>query len=310
MGNRIFSAGDRVCVRSAEEILATLDADGTLDNLPFMPQMLEWCGRTFRVQRRAYKSCVSGHRMRQFISDDVVILDSPRCDGNAQDGCRHGCRIFWKEAWLRPAQEAAPTATSASEVAALRARLKVKMDESRYFCQSTELLKATRDFPKTQRRWSVRIMAREIRSGDLPVAAILRMLTLWAWQRFRRKTGGDRWLQGPHKRTPSESLGLQPGERVRIKSRDEIAQTLDQNGRNRGMSICTEMTRCSGHEAEVRYRVDRIIDETTGRMRGAFRHGDAATDAARRGHRRRMPLLWGSGRLSAGRDNVLARDLA
>ena len=54
---------------------------------------------------------------------------------------------------------------------------------------------------------------------------------------------------------------------VRVKSRAQIVETLDQNGRNRGMGICYEMTRCCGGEAEVRYRVDRIIDERTGNMR-------------------------------------------
>ena len=32
--------GDLVEVRSEEEILRTLDADGKLDGLPFMPEML------------------------------------------------------------------------------------------------------------------------------------------------------------------------------------------------------------------------------------------------------------------------------
>jgi len=37
--------------------------------------------------------------------------------------------------------------------------------------------------------------------------------------------------------------------------------------RNKGLGICYEMTRCCGRKAEVRYRVDRIIDERTGVMR-------------------------------------------
>ena len=36
---------------------------------------------------------------------------------------------------------------------------------------------------------------------------------------------------------------------------------------NRGLYLCYEMIRCCGHEAEVRYRVDRLIDEKTGVMR-------------------------------------------
>jgi len=90
---------------------------------------------------------------------------------------------------------------------------------------------------------------------------------LYLWQRLRRATGGDGWLHGPHTRTPTESLNLQAGDVVRIRSRDEIIQTLDHNGCNRGMGICSEMLRCCGGEAQVRHRVDRIIDGETGLMR-------------------------------------------
>ena len=44
-------------VRSADEILGTLDEHGRLDGLPFMPEMLEFCGRRVRVQSRAHKTC-------------------------------------------------------------------------------------------------------------------------------------------------------------------------------------------------------------------------------------------------------------
>ena len=41
--------GDLVEVRSPEEILATLDPNGELDALPFMPEMADFCGKRFRV---------------------------------------------------------------------------------------------------------------------------------------------------------------------------------------------------------------------------------------------------------------------
>src|SRR5436190_601573 len=50
-------AGEWVEVRSAEEILATLDERGCLDALPFMPEMLEYCERRFRVIKAAHKTC-------------------------------------------------------------------------------------------------------------------------------------------------------------------------------------------------------------------------------------------------------------
>ena len=41
--------GDLVEVRSAEEIVATLDERGELENLPFMPEMLKFCGQRLSV---------------------------------------------------------------------------------------------------------------------------------------------------------------------------------------------------------------------------------------------------------------------
>ena len=48
--------GELVEVRSAEEILPTLDGRGAYEALPFMPEMLRFCGRRFRVYRRADKA--------------------------------------------------------------------------------------------------------------------------------------------------------------------------------------------------------------------------------------------------------------
>src|SRR5215475_6503881 len=106
-------AGDWVQVRTKEEILSTLDADGRLDELPFMPEMLRYCGKTMRVGKRAHKTCdpalgIGGRKM-----ESTVHLDNIRCDGSAHDGCEAGCLIFWKEAWLKrldgePAKQTPP----------------------------------------------------------------------------------------------------------------------------------------------------------------------------------------------------------
>ena len=55
-GNTLV-AGDLVEVRSAEEILATLDEHGNLEGLPFMPEMLAYCGKQMRVDKVAHKTC-------------------------------------------------------------------------------------------------------------------------------------------------------------------------------------------------------------------------------------------------------------
>jgi hypothetical protein len=48
-----LKVGDWVVVRSREEILRTLDKNGQLEGLPFMPEMFEVCEQQFRVFKRA-----------------------------------------------------------------------------------------------------------------------------------------------------------------------------------------------------------------------------------------------------------------
>ena len=68
------------------------------------------------------------------------------------------------------------------------------------------------------------------------------------------------------RRTPFETLNLQPGELVRVKSKEEIVKTLDTHNANRGMSFDGEMVRYCSREARVLRRVEQIIDEKSGRM--------------------------------------------
>ena len=62
-------------------------------------------------------------------------------------------------------------------------------------------------------------------------------------------------------------LNLQPGELVRIKTKDEIRETLTGSPpKNRGMTFDPEMVHYCGRLARVRGRVSRLIDEQTGTM--------------------------------------------
>src|SRR5438105_7089844 len=95
-------AGDWVEVRSAAEILATLDKRGRLDALPFMPEMLQYCGKRFRVIKTAHKTCdtIGTYKGRSMVN--AVHLEGLRCDGEAHGGCQARCLLFWKEQWLKP----------------------------------------------------------------------------------------------------------------------------------------------------------------------------------------------------------------
>jgi hypothetical protein len=67
-------------------------------------------------------------------------------------------------------------------------------------------------------------------------------------------------------KTPSAQLGLQVGELVTVRPYQEILETIDQKGHNRGMVWDGEMVPFCGGTYRVLQRVNRIIDEKTGRM--------------------------------------------
>ena len=73
--------GDWVEVRTKEEILKTLDSNGCVDAMPFMPEMLAFCGQRFRVFKIAHKTCDyttkyfhSGNSLGRFISKRVAMV--------------------------------------------------------------------------------------------------------------------------------------------------------------------------------------------------------------------------------------------
>ena len=148
--------GELVRVRSASEIFATLDARGTLDGLPFMPEMLKYCGRTLPVAQRADKTCAGDGVVRRM--HDTVHLQNVRCDGSAHDGCQAACLMFWKEAWLERAEDAA-----ARQRRQRRAQLD---DEERAFVAGASI-PATRE--ETEGRRSYRCQATEIPKASEPL---------------------------------------------------------------------------------------------------------------------------------------------
>ena len=266
MSRTRFVRGDIVEVRSPAEIAATLDSDGRLDGIPFMPEMTGKCGHRFRVHRRAERTCVEGLGMRRL--NNTVFLEDLRCDGAAHDGCQRGCLFFWKEAWLKPvaAQNGTtgPTAVANIDtVATLNGRL-ITRSGVRYVCQSTALATATS--PLTI--WSQFLLLREIADGELPPTRFIAIVVLAFLNKVRALAGLPALgaLQGLKIRAPKGSLKLAPGERVYVKSEAEIAATLDPRGRNSGLSFEPDMASFVGKPFEVEAPVTRIIQEQTGRM--------------------------------------------
>jgi hypothetical protein len=103
--------GELVEVRSQEEILATLDEQGRLEGLPFMPEMLRFAGSRMRVYRRAIKACDTIGNTGMYRMERAVHLEAARCDGQAHGGCQAACLLYFKEAWLKRVDGDAPRPT-------------------------------------------------------------------------------------------------------------------------------------------------------------------------------------------------------
>src|SRR5215212_4459704 len=98
-----YRADDLVEICSKEEILATLDEQGCVDGLPFMPEMFQFCGKRFPVRAVAHKTCDTAHKtLKNRRLRATVHVGNLRCDGSAHGGCEAACTLFWKDVWLKP----------------------------------------------------------------------------------------------------------------------------------------------------------------------------------------------------------------
>lgn len=297
---------DLVEVRSKEEILQTLDKNGRLNELPFMPQMFKYCGQRFKVYKSAHKTCDT--ITTQYVSRRLaggIHLDL-RCDGQAYGGCQASCLIFWKEEWLKPVGENAKSPEFSSP-AGLHNRDGAQMQvcteadvlngtavhssandgEKRYVCQATHLLEYTKPLPW----YDARQYFEDYRTGNASMARVFRGFVYVTYNygslAYRGRAGiPGRWIYNlfqsirggiPYPRssgiipvgqpTPRIDLNLQPGDLVRVKSFEEIRKTIDAQENNRGMAFDAELVPFCGGTYRVKVRIEKFIDEKTGKMR-------------------------------------------
>ncbi|MGH9250406.1 MAG: hypothetical protein ACRD0W_12920 [Acidimicrobiales bacterium] len=266
--------GDIVEVRNAAEILATLDEQGSLEALPFMPEMVGYCGRRFSVDRRTEKVCDTIKEPRSRRMTDCVFLDDVRCDGSGHDGCQAECRFYWKEAWLKRVAPTDPAAETSGDHEARHAllelvtggsRTRTREGEVRYLCQATEMLSASQPLSLTDPRPYLR----EYTSGNVSIRTFSRVMTRVTVTEVRRKLGRLPAIPVHGKSTKSpetQRLDLQPGEWVRVKSRDQIRETLTDKGMNRGLWFDVEMLPYCGKTFRVRRRIERFVNDRDGTM--------------------------------------------
>ena len=107
--------------------------------------------------------------------------------------------------------------------------------------------------------------------GTMARSPRLGAVSRWLYDRFQSLWGGVPFPRKPGKiaagqTTPRLDMDLKPGELVRVKSYEQILETLDPSAFNRGLSFDAELVPYCGKVFRVRTRIERFIDEKTGKM--------------------------------------------
>ena len=260
--------GDWVRIRKTGQIEKTL-VDGRLDGLPFMPEMVDYCDHSFRIKRFASKVCVNDESIEICSLENCVILQMEnRCDGSSHGNCDMGCDFIWKWDWLikldqPPVADSEPTVADAPEFLAQLVQISTHGSEqsNRFCCQATELTHATNRLSPLQFKQYVS----DSKLNKVPKIAIVKFIASVLLKKITKQSDN---LSGPCRvKTPGSKL-LNIGDRVRVKSLEEIRSTLDEKGCNRGLWFDPkEMAAFCGQELVVSRKIERLIDEKTGELR-------------------------------------------
>jgi len=288
--------GAWVEVLSAGEILATLDGNQALEGLPFMPEMLAFCGRSFQVQIHADRTCVRAlppgeHEPIRGLRDCVVLVGL-RCSGGFHGGCQLGCMLFWKEAWLKPVTGPQPGWGALVEAAGTGHPVTPGQDPAVILRQGTGTGRAT---TRGQSKWDPREYFGMLRAGTFRVPELVRMLHV-AGSRKVELALRSRFQSHapPAQEEEGEVLGLQPGEWIEVKGMQEILRTLDARHCRKGLAFSNDMFGFCGRRFQVQHRIETLLDEKTGKLR-KVQHTVTlvGTDCQKyMGCARQMPLLW------------------
>ncbi len=224
---------------------------------------------------------------------------------DAHGGCQAGCLLYWKQAWLKPVRgdqkkfvnlEAEPHSVVDDAVSSINrcneskvwARTQISNPDGgapTYACQATQVPYATTHLAW----WDLRQYLEDYWSGNVGLKRILDGLVYstyyhlsqtgiglgrpmrWLYDTFHPLWSGTLFPRTPGvipdgRPTPSETLNLQIGELVRVKSHEEILKTVDGFNKNRGMYWDAELVPYCGKTYRVLKLVTKIIDEKTAKM--------------------------------------------
>jgi len=99
-----FKPGDRVRVKSREEIKKILDGWQHYKGCRFMYEMWQYCGGTFKVYKKV-NNFLDERTMKMMKSDRIVLLEGLICEGSRPfKNCDKSCYYFWRAEWLEKAE--------------------------------------------------------------------------------------------------------------------------------------------------------------------------------------------------------------
>ena len=293
--------GTIIQVKSESEIFAALDEHGTLDGLPFIFEMREFCGKTYKVLKVLNRIHIDGLCRRSI--HDTVILDGVRCNGKAHGGCGRLCYLLFKSAWLNVLEKDNLGSNISQTSEGIIDEPPFWKDHAQ-LCQgnSIQLVKATKDLSasnirqyindiktglwrprdvasillfRLNRKWDSRqpIWALGLGNRSFKDLAQMAFIVLWQTARWHLDRAWRTALQDAKSRpvvkpqNPSTlPLNLRPGEMVEVKSREEILATLDSRERNKGLAFTGSMVKDCGKKFRVLSKICGVIDERTGKQ--------------------------------------------
>ena len=213
------------------------------------PRCSAYFGKRLPVAARVERACDTITYSGACRMPDTVILDDIRCDGSGHGGCQAGCRIYWKEAWLRRVADDQSVAFTPDE--GFERLRDLAMENSHpttaksgttdiYRCQATEFLRSTVPLGW----WDARSFLREVSSRNVSLWTFVRVMSRLVVDETARRMGlkSSRPFR-PRTAPPVESApkGIRAGASVRVRSPGEIAETLGHDGKLRGLWFDREM---------------------------------------------------------------------
>lgn len=264
-----FLVGDEVQVKTLPEILATLNDNGCLGGMPFQAEMVKYCGQRAQVFRSVDKILDYGRSRVMRRLRGCVLLSSLRCDGVEHGSCHARCYLMWRTEWLRRPDDA-PVSVSTGGSGRVCPSLGVETladgtSRERFHCQFTHLHAASAPM-------GARKICKDIRplvAGNVTLRSWLIALATRLFNRAQHWRGGVGWPSVPPRQAreiPITAVPLTPGDRVRVRSAIEIASTLNDKGKHRGLWFDGDQLKFCGQMHQVLARVERIVDDVHGQM--------------------------------------------